>query len=174
MSKVLRPITFMGIDPGYDRLGWAIGQWDGKNWSQLDFGCIITDPKAAIFDRYQQIQTDLIELLKEFSPQQAGIESVFFSKNQTTAMRVSEVRGLIINNLLNQNCQIMEFTPNQIKQAVTGAGNADKTAVAKMVRLELQLDQQVIIDDAMDALAILLTCQATHDSPLNRSTSTPL
>jgi crossover junction endodeoxyribonuclease RuvC len=170
MTKTL---TFMGIDPGYDRLGWAVGQWNGKEWAQLDFGCIITDPQATIFQRYQQIQTDLTALLIEFKPEQAGIESIFFSKNQTTAMRVSEVRGLIISNLIQHSCGITEFTPNQIKQAVTGAGNADKTAVAKMVRIELQLDQQVVIDDAMDALAILLTCQATHDSPLNWSTPTP-
>lgn len=169
---MVHPTVFIGIDPGYDRLGWAVGQWDGKKWLELDFGCIITDPQATIFERYQQIQTDLTALLTEFQPQSAGIESVFFSKNQTTAMRVSEVRGLIISNLIKHTCQITEFTPNQIKQAVTGAGNADKTAVAKMVRIELQLDQQVVIDDAMDALAILLTCQATHDSPLNRPTST--
>jgi len=169
----LTMLTFLGIDPGFDRMGWAIGKWTGKTWQSLDFGCLKTNSEQSIFDRYQQILADLEALIVEFQPEVAGIESVFFSKNQKTALRVSEARGLIIAKLLQHDLELREFTPNQIKQAVTGNGHADKTAVAKMVRLGLQLGDQPIIDDAMDALATLLTCQTTHAFLSHRSTPTP-
>jgi len=166
--------TFLGIDPGYDRLGWAVGKWDGKIWTSLDFGCFITDPKHELLERYRQLIQDLQAILSEFSPSVVGLESLFFSKNQTTALKVSEVRGLIITLLLQapQTSQIFDLKPNQIKQAVTGFGHADKVAVAKMVRLELQLGEQPIIDDAMDALAMLLTAKTLYVSPYHRSAST--
>lgn len=160
------PITILGIDPGYDRLGWAIGQLDSKqHYTSLDFGCIQTNAKDGIFQRYQEIQTELTALLEEFHPTVAGIEAVFFSNNQKTALRVSEARGLIIAELLRHSVTLYEFTPNHIKQAVTGYGKADKTAVAKMVQSTLQLEHTHVVDDAMDALAVLLTCQAWLGKP---------
>lgn len=160
------PITLLGIDPGYDRLGWAIGQLDAqKHYTSLDFGCIQTDAKTSIFERYREIQTELAALLDEFHPTAAGIEAVFFSNNQKTAMRVSEARGLIIAELLRHPIAVYEFTPNHIKQAVTGYGNADKTAVAKMVQSTLQLEHTHVVDDAMDALAVMITCQAWLGQP---------
>lgn len=165
---------FLGIDPGYDRLGWAVGSWNGKTWSSLDFGCIITDPAIELTQRYHQIIIDFQAILTEFSPKVVGLESLFFSKNQTTALKVSEVRGVILSLLLQSGKidQIIDLKPNQIKQAVTGFGHADKLAVAKMVRLELQLGEQPIIDDAMDALAMLLTVKTLYVSPHHRSTPT--
>lgn len=160
------PITILGIDPGYDRLGWAIGQLDAKqHYTSLDFGCIQTNSKDTIFKRYQEIQIELGALLEEFHPTAAGIEAVFFSNNQKTALRVSEARGLIIAELLRHPITLYEFTPNHIKQAVTGYGNADKTAVAKMVQSTLQLEHTHVVDDAMDALAVLITCQAWLGKP---------
>lgn len=166
------PTIYMGLDPGFDRLGWAVGRWENKQWQQLDYGCLITDPEQTIFERYQQLQHDLAALLAEFSPDVAGVETLFFSANRTTALRVSETRGLIISELLRAGVEIQELNPNQIKLAVTGDGHADKAAVAKMVRLGLQLGEQSIIDDAMDALAGLMTCQATYALTHNRPTST--
>ncbi len=159
--------TLMGIDPGYDRLGWAIGHLNAqKQWSSIDFGCIQTNAKQPIFERYREIQLELAALLNEFKPTAVGIEAVFFSNNQKTAMRVSEARGLIIGQLLAQQpITIYELTPNQIKQTVTGYGNADKPAVAKMIQNTLQLEHTDVIDDAMDALAALITCQAWLGTP---------
>lgn len=153
--------TILGIDPGYDRIGWAVGQLDAqKRYTSIDFGCIQTNAKTTIFARYKEIQTELTALLDEFHPTSAGIEAVFFSKNQKTALRVSEARGIIIAELLRHPITLYEFTPNHIKQAVTGYGNADKTAVAKMVQSTLQLEHTDVVDDAMDALAVMITCQA--------------
>jgi crossover junction endodeoxyribonuclease RuvC len=170
-------VTLLGLDPGYDRLGWAVGSWTGRQWLSLDYGCLMTDPTAPIFDRYQQLLKDFEQLLAELQPTVAGIETLFFSKNQTTALRVSESRGLLIGALLAAKptpiapTKILEINPNQIKQAVTGFGSADKAAVAKMVKLELQLGDQPIIDDAMDALSILITTKTLYVSPHHRTTS---
>jgi crossover junction endodeoxyribonuclease RuvC len=156
-------LTIMGIDPGYDRLGWAIGQFSHQNeWSSIDFGCIQTNASLPIFARYTELKTDLEALLAEFKPTVVGIETIYFSNNQKTALRVSEARGLIIGQLLShQPLTIYELTPNQIKQTVTGYGSADKAAVAKMVQSTLQLAQTDVIDDAIDALAAMITCQVS-------------
>lgn len=149
--------TILGIDPGYDRLGWAVGTAQGNNWRDIHHGVIQTDKKAAIVERYQQLDKELKEVIKNYQPTVAVIESLFFFKNQTTVMKVSEARGVIISACLSQNLEIAEFTPLQIKQAVTGYGRADKKAVEKMMRIQLNLTNDKIIDDAIDALAVMLT-----------------
>ncbi|MDQ5951496.1 MAG: crossover junction endodeoxyribonuclease RuvC [Patescibacteria group bacterium] len=85
------------------------------------------------------------------------MESIFFSKNQKTAMRVSEARGVIIGALLPYCNSLVEYTPNQVKLAVTGYGTADKQAVEKMVRMQLKITDPSIIDDTIDAIAIAFT-----------------
>lgn len=147
----------LSIDPGFDRLGWAIGEVKNRKVTVIGYGCIQTDKKAALFDRYSQIIKDLNLIINSYHPQVLAIEELFFSKNTTTAMRVSEVRGVIIGLMLASNVAVFEYHPNIIKQAVTGNGHADKRAVDKMVRLQLNIKNEKIIDDTIDALAILLT-----------------
>ena len=155
----------IGIDPGYDRLGWAVGQSGHNGWQILDQGCIITNRQGQIEERYQQILTDLAAIIERYHQEEAAIETLFWFKNQTTAMQVSEARGLIMATLLRAGLKISQYTPLQIKQAVTGYGRADKKAVEKMVRLELAIDQnraKDILDDTFDALALLLCHQASR------------
>lgn len=157
MTKII-----LGIDPGFDRIGWAIGQAQGSTINILDFNCIQTSKTESLVDRYQQIDTDLTAVLHKYQPTEAAIESLFFAKNQTSAMHVAEARGVIISCLFRQQIPYAEYTPLQIKQAVTGYGRADKPAVEKMVRLQLKLpvipgQSAKIIDDTLDALAIVLT-----------------
>lgn len=149
----------LGIDPGYDRLGWAVGAIQGQQWQALHYGVIQTTKGHPLVDRYQQLAQELTTIIKTYSPQIAVIESLFFAKNQKTALKVSEARGVIIKTCLAVNLKIAEFTPLQIKQAVTGYGRADKKSVEKMVRLQLKLSDRKIVDDAIDALAIMLTYQ---------------
>ncbi|MFH2118349.1 MAG: crossover junction endodeoxyribonuclease RuvC [Candidatus Paceibacterota bacterium] len=155
----IKPVTILGIDPGYDRMGWAVGTAQAQNWSHLFHGCIETSKDLPLIERYRIINRELKEIIQQHRPSVAVIESLFFFKNQKTALKVSEARGVIINTCLNQNLKIAEFTPLQIKQAVTGYGRADKASVDKMVRLQLKLTDQKIIDDAMDALAVMMTYQ---------------
>lgn len=148
----------IAFDPGFDRLGWAVGELSAGKVTELKgYGAIITNPKETLHQRYSQILTELEALLNEYAPTEAAIESLFFATNKKTALHVSEARGILISVLLRHECSISEYTPLQIKQAVTGYGNAEKSAVDKMVRLQLKLPATKILDDTMDALAVLLT-----------------
>lgn len=149
----------LGIDPGYDRMGWAVGTVRGQQWQSLHYGVIQTSSKSPLTERYKILAHDLTAIIKTHSPGVAVIESLFFFKNQKTAMKVSEARGVIIKTCLAEGLKIAEFTPLQIKQAVTGYGRADKKSVEKMIRLQLKLGDRKIMDDAIDALAIMLTYQ---------------
>ena len=150
-------ITLLSIDPGYDRLGWAIGTI-GSTYQLLDAGCIQTEKKDSIFVRYQQIISELQPILDKYHPTEAALETLFFSKNTTTALRVSESRGVTISVLLAAHCRIFEYNPVEIKQAVTGSGSANKQAVEKMVAMQVKLpNQKKLIDDAIDAVAVGIT-----------------
>lgn len=151
----------IGIDPGYDRVGLAIGQKKGGSWQILHQGCIQTNSNEQLFERYRQISQELNSLLSKYQVSEAGIESLFWFKNQTTALPVSEARGIILAELLRHQVKISEYTPLQIKQSLTGYGRADKKAVEKMVRSELNLEGK-IIDDAIDALAAMICHQASR------------
>lgn len=152
----------IGIDPGFDRVGWAVGQAEAGTLSILDFNCIQTKKTEPLVRRYHQIDQELHMVLEQYQPTEAAIESLFFAKNQTTAMHVAEARGVIISCLFRHQVPYSEYTPLQIKQAVTGYGRADKVAVEKMVRLQLRLPElpgksAKILDDTLDALAIVVT-----------------
>ncbi len=158
MTRSADPSIVLGIDPGYDRVGWAVGKVDAiYTVKLLEYGLIQTQKADDIFTRYTQIQSELSDILEKHAPSSAGLETLFFSKNTKTALRVSEARGVIIAELLQHACSVHEYNPVQVKQAVTGYGQADKAAVEKMVRLQLHIAQQNVMDDTMDALAIVLT-----------------
>jgi crossover junction endodeoxyribonuclease RuvC len=158
MKSDSKAITILGIDPGYDRLGWAILTSKGSKQTVLSYNCIQTDKKASIFSRYQQITSELTTVLETYQPQELAIENLYFSKNTTTALRVSEARGVIIGLCIKNNLTVFEYNPVTIKQTVTGHGQADKKAVEKMTLLQLGIkNDQKVVDDAIDALAIALT-----------------
>ena len=157
MKQTQTNLTVIGIDPGYDRVGWSIGTF-GSSYTLQAAGCIQTQKKESIFTRYSQISEELEKIVQKYQPSEAAIETLYFSKNTTTALRVSEARGVIISELLRKNCTIFEYNPVSIKQAVTGNGAANKTAVEKMVRMQTSLpDSTAMIDDAIDAIAVGIT-----------------
>ncbi|MBP7842594.1 crossover junction endodeoxyribonuclease RuvC [Candidatus Woesebacteria bacterium] len=152
MKKII-----LGIDPGYDRVGWAIGSGEKGKFNCVALGCIQTDKTADIFDRYKRIQSDLKEIIEYFKPSELAIETLFFSKNKKTALRVSEARGVIIAACLDAGLAVFEYDPVTIKVAVTGNGKADKESVEKMVKLQVNGVVNKFIDDAIDAVAIAMT-----------------
>lgn len=157
IKKIPNELVVISIDPGYDRLGWSIGKID-SSFLLIAAGCIQTDKKKDIFLRYTQIQTELKKILVTYKPTEAAIETLFFSKNTSTALRVSEARGVIIATLLDAHCTVFEYNPVEIKQAVTGNGAANKAAVEKMVRMQTTLQKNTkLIDDAIDAIAVGIT-----------------
>lgn len=157
MSTPNNQLITLGIDPGYDRIGWAIGTGLGPKPKIIDFGCIQTKKKDSIFDRYQTIENELQKIIKQYQPHDLAIETLFFSRNKTTALRVSEARGVILSCCTRNKLGIWEYYPNQIKLTVTGNGQANKVAMEKMIRLQLNIPQIKIIDDAIDAIGIVLT-----------------
>lgn len=147
----------LGIDPGYDRIGWAIGQGASPKPTILDFGCIQTNKNDSLVERYQAIEQQLQQIITQYQPIVLAIETLFFSKNKTTALKVSEARGVILSSCARNKLDIFEYHPNQIKLTVTGNGHANKAALEKMVHLQLDLPHQKIIDDAIDAIGIVMT-----------------
>jgi crossover junction endodeoxyribonuclease RuvC len=163
-ARTSKSLTLCGIDPGYDRLGWAVGILTGSKLEKIQYGTIETDPAASLFERYGAIDQQLTELFSHFHPCEAAVESLFFNKNVTTALHVSEARGVLMSCLYRHNIQLFEYTPPQIKLAVTGNGKADKAAVERMLRLQLGLKNEKVLDDAMDAVAALLTHAVSRKS----------
>ncbi|MCB9812830.1 MAG: crossover junction endodeoxyribonuclease RuvC [Pseudomonadales bacterium] len=161
MTKNLLPKIILGIDPGYDRVGWAVGSYQNSKFHLLNLGCIQTDSNQNIFDRYTVIILNLKKIIKRYKPEVLAIETLFFSKNKKTALRVSESRGIIVGTLLNSGVNVYEYSPNSIKLAVTGSGSANKHAVEKLVKM--QVDHKMLgqinaeIDDAIDAVAVAMT-----------------
>lgn len=152
------PIIIFGIDPGYDRIGWAVGAVSGNKTKVLACGCIETTRTKTIHERYREIDTELNELLDLHAPTEVVIESLFFFRNKTTVMAVSEARGVMISRILQHNLPIFEYTPLQIKETVTGYGKAEKAAVQKMVLAQTNLSKiSSRLDDTIDAVAAIIT-----------------
>ncbi len=147
----------IGIDPGYDRLGWAVANYASESSDQAKLGCIKTNRNHSIIKRYQELEQKLEQIIKIHQPSEAAVETLFFSKNTKTALQVAEARGIILVTLLRHNVKIFEYNPMSIKEAVTGNGRADKQAVEKMIRLEFKIQDEPFLDDALDALGAVLT-----------------
>lgn len=155
----------LAIDPGYERLGIAVldKQKPGDRKPTLVFStCFQTSAKDSHAKRLAQIHSQIESLLKEYSPTHLGIETLFFSKNVKTAIKVAEARGLILALAEIYNLKITELSPQAIKIAVTGYGSSDKTAVIKMVPLLIDIKNSVKLDDEFDAIATGLCVLAQH------------
>lgn len=147
----------LGIDPGFDRIGWAIGQKQNGKIVISACDCIVTKRAETLPERYQAIEHELNQIIEQHHPTELAIEKLFFARNTTTALQVSEARGVILSCAIRHGLVIEEHHPNTIKLTVTGVGNADKTAVEKMVRLQVTLPPIKLIDDTIDAIAAVMT-----------------
>jgi crossover junction endodeoxyribonuclease RuvC len=156
------PVVILGIDPGYDRVGWCVAEVNGGQLKLLEYGSVETSKSAQLIARYQQIDTEITALLQKYHPQEAALESLFFFANKTTAMHVSEARGVIISALFRHQVECFEYTPLQVKQAVTGYGRADKSAVERMVRMQVGLSNAKVLDDTIDAVGVAITHAASR------------
>lgn len=154
-------MIILGIDPGTAIVGWGIIDKQGNRYKTIDFGYITTSPKEEDWHRLNTIYDGIEELIKKFQPQQVAVESLFYFKNQKTVMKVSQSRGAILVAAQKQNKIIREFTPLQIKQALTSYGRADKSQMQTMVKKILGLDKIPKPDDAADALACAICCAQT-------------
>ena len=159
-------MRILGIDPGYDRLGMAIIEKPVKGKETVVFSqCLETNPKDDIYVRLGQVGTEMARILDEFKPDAVAIETLFITKNQKTAMRVSEARGIILYEAIKRNIPVAEYSPMQIKMAVTGDGTSDKERILKMLPLLVSLPQKKALDDEYDAIAVALTHSACCKNP---------
>ena len=155
-------MIILGIDPGLADTGYGIVQKSGQQCTALNYGSITTPAGCALPDRLQLLYNGIIELIAKHNPQQIGIEALFFAKNAKTAILVSHARGVAMLAAKQAGCEIREFTPLQIKQALTGYGRADKNQIQQMVKTILKLDAAPQPNDAADALAVAICCGQTN------------
>jgi len=156
-------MKILGIDPGYDRLGVAIIEKTSKSKDVVLFSdCVTTSAKDTIYDRFKKIGELVCQILDGYKPDALSIETLFITKNQKTAMRVSEVRGIIIYEALRRDIPIFEYSPMEIKMAVTSDGTSDKSRIMKMIPLLVDLSKisKKALDDEYDAIAVALTHSA--------------
>lgn len=154
-------MIILGIDPGTTRIGFGVLESNKNRLAVIDYGIISTPGKDKPSD-YKLISVGLSKLISTHKPERAGIEKLFFSNNQRTAMSVAEARGVIMLTLANHGLEIAEFTPQHVKQAVSAYGSAGKAQVERMVRLILKIENPIKPDDAADALAIAICCANTN------------
>ncbi|MFA5030607.1 MAG: crossover junction endodeoxyribonuclease RuvC [Patescibacteria group bacterium] len=150
-------MRIIGIDPGIERTGIGIIDIRASEASLVFVDCITTLKTHTQQERLLELKNEFVRILKKYKPQQAAIEKLFFSTNVKTAMRVSEARGVLLTELQQAKIPTSEWTPQQIKQRVTGYGKADKQQIQKLVCAILKLTVVPKPDDATDALAVALT-----------------
>lgn len=147
-------MRILGIDPGYAILGFGILDMKGNQFSVVDYGVITTEAGMEMPARLEIIYKELIQLIERHKPQAVAMEELFFNKNAKTAILVAQARGVAIVACMNAGLDFYEYTPLQIKQALTGYGRADKNQMQQMVKILLHLEEIPKPDDAADALAV--------------------
>lgn len=152
-------MRILGIDPGYATIGFGILDFDkSKNKTTVvDYGVIETPKNEGFPQRLVMIEDGIHALLDKYAPDEVSIEELFFAKNVTTGINVAHARGVILATVVKRIGNIFEYTPLQIKQALTGYGRADKHQIQAMVKTLLGLKSIPRPDDAADALAVALT-----------------
>lgn len=150
-------MRILGIDPGLATTGWAVVDFDNNgNPNPIDYGAISTPKGLRVSQRLLEIYSDMNELIKKFKPDLAGVETLIFCNNAKTAMSVGEARGVVLLALENNNVPFKEFTPLQVKSAITGYGKATKKQVQENVKRLCGLDSIPKPDDAADAIAVAI------------------
>lgn len=152
----------LAIDPGYDRLGVAVLEHSSRRETLLHSDCVFTNKQNDVHQRMSAAGEVVERLLATYQPDALAIETLFFNKNQKTALRVAETRGIVLYLACRNGCAVREFSPQEVKVATTGYGKSDKRAVADMVRRMVRGAPQQAFDDEYDAIAVGVTC-LVHD-----------
>jgi len=152
-------MRILGIDPGYAIIGWGAIEYQRGRYYPLCFGAITTEAHTDFNKRLEAIYNDTKQLLEKVKPEALAIEKLYFTTNKTTAVQVCEARGVILLAAQQAGVPVFEYTPLQVKSAVTGYGKAQKPQVMEMTRRLLSLKEVPRPDDTADALAIAV-CHA--------------
>jgi crossover junction endodeoxyribonuclease RuvC len=151
-------MVIVGIDPGIAITGWGVLEKGrivaGKEMKMLDYGCVYTEAHTPVSERLVLLYEGVQKVLREYAPEAIVVEELFFNKNVTTALTVGMARGVILLAAQHFNVPFFEYTPLQVKAAITGYGRAEKAQMQKMIQMLLGLAELPKPDDAADALAI--------------------
>ena len=148
----------LGIDPGLATLGWGVIEAEGSRYRLIQYGTLDTYPRDTFPTRLGSLYAGMKGLLDTFKPDEIAFEELFFSKNITTGIQVAGARGVALAACQSYTDRLFEYTPMQIKQALTGYGSAEKKQMQQMVRMRLGIAEIPRPDDAADAVA----CAITH------------
>lgn len=154
-------MRIISIDPGYERLGVAIIEKVQGKETLVFSDCLKTSAKIPHEERLKIIGTEIGKLIEKYKPEAMAIETLFFKTNAKTAMKVSEARGVMLYEAARSDLDVVEFTPLQIKVAVTGYGKSEKDQVTAMVKRLIKIPKELKYDDEYDAIAVGLTYFAT-------------
>lgn len=152
-------MRIIGVDPGTAITGYGIVDYIGNKLTPVKYDCIRTSSKLPLYERLKLVYAGITEALRFYRPEHFAVEELFFNKNARTAISVGQARGVILLAAIHQGLVVNEYTPLQVKQAVTGNGRADKEQVQFMVRMLLNLPELPSPDDVADALAVSI-CHA--------------
>ncbi len=154
-------MRILGIDPGYAIVGYGIIDYVGNSFSVVSHGAVTTKAGEQFAKRLKCIYDDISFLIEKYKPEAVAIEKLYFNTNTTTAIDVAQARGVILLAVENHGLRLNEYTPLQVKQAVTGYGRAEKHQVMEMVKSLLKLKAVPKPDDTADALALAI-CHAHY------------
>ena len=158
----------LGIDPGYAIVGWGVVEYISNRFAPIGYGAVITEKDTPFEQRLVEIYESVFDICKRYQPEALSIEKLYYQHNQTTVIGVAEARGVILLAAAQASLPIYEYTPMQVKQAVTGYGKAVKKQVQEMTRILLHLPAIPKPDDTADALAMAITFCHTNGNQLNR------
>lgn len=161
-------MRILGIDPGYAIVGWGVIEYQGGKFRTLDHGAVTTAAGGEFTARLETVYRDICRLLQAAKPDAMAIEKLYFNTNTTTAIMVAEARGVILLAARQMGVPVYEYTPLQVKQAVTGYGRAEKKQIQEMTKLLLHLETVPKPDDTADALAIAICHAHSAHSLLQR------
>lgn len=151
-------MRILGIDPGIGICGFGLIE----NSRALDFGVITTPVNSPLPSRLKELYDSLLKIFQDTQPEVVSVEKLFFSKNITTGISVAEARGIVLLVAEQNQKQVFEYTPNEIKKTLTGYGSADKKQMQEMVKIHLKLKKIPTPDDTADALATAITHEIIH------------
>lgn len=157
----------LGIDPGSETLGWGVVEGSGLKYALVDYGTVKSNPKEAFSKRLLKIYNGIEAVIQKFQPDVLAVEEAFYAVNVKVALRLGQVRGVVLLLGEKSGVEIHEYSPRLIKQTVVGYGNAEKHQIQEMVRLLLKMQAVPQPHDAADALAIAV-CHFHHAGVQNK------
>jgi crossover junction endodeoxyribonuclease RuvC len=143
----------LGIDPSSQSTGFGIIEYSQNKYAALNYGTIKPSQRLAFHHKMNEIKVELEKIIEAYAPDEVAIENPFYAQNIKTAIALGQVRGAVLVAVAEQNCTLFEYSPLEIKKAVTGYGQADKDQVKNMVKILLEIEDDELETDASDALA---------------------